>query len=163
MTALNQVHKELLHADRGLPLTTGARLNGNCLVYLKQQQLRASQENVDDKVNRVPVVFGDYEKQGKNEKEAPEQHEPRVGLSHLRDLQNSTITLPEENCTTGSEERTKVPKEVAVWIEDLSTSMKETTTHTPTPSKLQHLYFWLCFLICFFSYVVIPAFYYFLS
>ncbi|KAL7839442.1 hypothetical protein SRHO_G00261000 [Serrasalmus rhombeus] len=83
MTALNL--SSVLHADRHLPLTTGARLNGDCLVFLKRQQLRAAQENVDDKVNRVPVVFGGYEKQGKSERETvtPEQHERKAGPSHL--------------------------------------------------------------------------------
>ncbi|KAL7859341.1 hypothetical protein SRHO_G00144880 [Serrasalmus rhombeus] len=109
----------------------------------EHQRLRAAQEKVIDKINRDQVVFGSCEKQGKSERETvtPEQDESRAGPSHLRDLQSSTITFRDEKCATGTEKRTKVPEEVAIWMEDPSTATKENTTHPPTSSKLQHLYF----------------------
>ncbi|KAL7871377.1 hypothetical protein SRHO_G00063600 [Serrasalmus rhombeus] len=121
---------------------------------------------VIDKLNRVPVVFGSCEEKSKSEREPAtlEQHEPRAGPSHLRDLQSSTITLREEKCATRGERLTKVPDDVVICLEDLCT-VKETTRQPPTPSKLQFLYCCLWFLIFlgYLGFIAFTSFHYFLK
>ncbi|KAL6461785.1 hypothetical protein MHYP_G00299300 [Metynnis hypsauchen] len=94
MTALSPIHGELCHAARHPLVTMTLHPNGDCLEFLKKQRLGAVQKNA----GMVPVVISDCEEQGRTERGTitSELPKPKARPSHLRDLQGSTVTLPEE-------------------------------------------------------------------
>ncbi|KAL6468925.1 hypothetical protein MHYP_G00224490 [Metynnis hypsauchen] len=98
--------------------------------------------SVMDNVNKGPMVFSGCEEQSKTEVNVvtPVLPELKAEPSHLGDLQDSTITLPEKKSSSSSRKLSKVPEEIAVCIED-SSSATEETTDLPTPSN--------CHLLCF--------------